>query len=255
MKSASAVDPEPVATHGDMIDLPVFDQLLNLAIKERQLTSVKLNAMKSDQHVDGLLAVVPIVDSQEHIHGVLAVNDMHFMAFQQDNLNILSLLGRYIGDMLTRSDGFSSSQADRFVAEMDSALRYSNSHSIESSLVCIEVNSLPETSLICEKIATNIRSLDSSWEPECSQSHRTIVVLLPLIGAISCAAYVKRVTNVIDTEFDLEAEQWLKQVRTKQLDSADTRASCFQFINVSTGIGSDRITPLDEGDEDVQIVA
>lgn len=254
MKTDTAIDPEPIATHGDMIDLPIFDQLLNLAIKEKQLTSVKLDSMKSDQHSEGLLAAVPIVDSEDNLHAVLAVNDMHFMAFQQDNLNILSLLGRYVGDMLSRADGFGSSQADRFVSELDTALRYARLNRIESALVCVEVNALPETQSITEKIASNIRSLDSSWVPEGTSSHATVVILLPLINATNSAAYVNRMIGTIESEFGLGKEYWLKRVNTRQIESAHSRADCFKFINESTGIGGLPQSPLDKDDE-VQIVA
>jgi len=255
MKSDSTIDPLPIAVHGDMMELPVFDRLLNLALKERQLASVKLDAMKSDQHANGLLAVVPIVDSQEQIHGVLAVSDMHFMAFQQDNLNILSLLGRYIGDLLARSDGFNSSQGDRFASELDSALRYASTHSIASSLVCIDIKATANVIAIAEKITSNVRSLDCTWEPPGAKSHHTVVILLPLINATSCAAYIKRMVKLIETEFDLTAQDWLEQIHIKHLSPKDTRTGCFNFISASTGMVGNQMVPSGEDDEHVQIVA
>jgi len=49
------------------------------------------------RHEGGLLAVVPIVDSRDRLHAVLVIRDMHFMAFQQRNLDTLALLADYIG--------------------------------------------------------------------------------------------------------------------------------------------------------------
>ena len=255
MKSPTSVDPEPVATHGDMPDLPLFDQLLNLALKERKLVSIKLDSLASDHHSSGLLAVVPIVDSQSHLHGVLAVSDMHFMAFQQENLNILSLLGCYVGDMLSRSEGLGDSQAVRFVAELDTSLRYCRSHSVQSSLLCIELYPGAKTPDIAERISLNIRSLDSAWLPQSSLEHSTVVILLPLIAESSCRAYLNRVVSFVEDEFRIDADKWLKKVTSMQLSANDTRRSCLSFINQSTGVGHSPTAPSGEDNEDIKSVA
>jgi len=124
MKNEKLIDNNAVAIHGNMGELPQFDNLLKVALKERKLVSVKLEALAEDKHQEGLLAVVPIVDSNNNVHGILAIRDMHFMAFQQENLNLLSLLGGYIGDMLSRSRGLANSRGAWFMAEVETALRF-----------------------------------------------------------------------------------------------------------------------------------
>jgi len=87
MKSENVVDTNPIATHGDMGELPTFDPLIRDAISEGKLVSVRLDVSRVDTSDDALLAVTPITDSSGRLHGVLAIRDMHFMAFQQENLN------------------------------------------------------------------------------------------------------------------------------------------------------------------------
>ena len=111
IKSRDRIDPQPIASHGDMPELNLFDPLVKLAIENKQLVSVKLEAQANDIAESDLLAVVPIVDSHNHLHGILAIKDMHFMAFQQENLNVLALLGSYVADMLTRSKSSGESQS------------------------------------------------------------------------------------------------------------------------------------------------
>jgi len=152
MKAGDRVNPQPIAIHGDMPDLPLFDPLLKLATDSHQLVSVKLEARASETAESQLLAVVPIVDSHDHLHGVLAVKDMHFMAFQQENLNVLSLLGSYIGDMLTRAQSVGESRSGWFMAELDNALRFANSNSVKSTLLAIKLKSTDQTQMVAPPV-------------------------------------------------------------------------------------------------------
>jgi len=231
----TTVVPSPVAVHGNMGDVPMFDPLLQMAIKERQLVSVKLTSHATDSHDAGLLAVVPIVDSVGTLHGVLAVRDMHFMAFQQENLNILALLGGYVGDMLTRSRGAAQSRTGWFLAELDTALRFARSNNVTSSLLCLQFEDSPYVDVVSKMVSTNIRSLDSSWFPKTVDDSTTLVILLPLIVEGQCNAYLRRIGQSVREEFELELQDLLVDVSTMQISNTDTRESCVSFINLSTG--------------------
>jgi len=238
MKNESQVETTAVAVHGNMGDLPTQDQLLNLAIEKRQLVSVKLASHATDNHESGLLAVVPLVDAQGTLHGLLAVRDMHFMAFQQENLNILALLGGYVGDMLTRSKGAAQSRAAWFLAELDTALRFADTNSVTSSLLCLEFEDTEHVAEVSEMVSTNIRSLDSSWLPKTKNGATTVVILLPLIAETQCDAYLRRIGQSVRNEFGLELQDLLADVTTRQLSASDTRETCMAFINASTGFES-----------------
>lgn len=236
MKSDSAVDVKPVATHGDMSELPHFDPLLKLALKERRVVSVKLESLAGDSHESELLAVVPLVDAQDHLHGVLAIKDMHFMAFQQENLNILALLGGYIGDMLTRSRGQSQSNEGWFSAELDTALRFAHSHSVQSSLLCLQLVQAERSQEIIEFITSNIRSLDSAWFPPVEHSLPSAAILMPLMSQMQCEAYLHRLASTVSKEFQMELRPLIKNVATMQIAAGDDRAVCLNFIRNHTGV-------------------
>lgn len=235
MKDNEHVNPQPISTHGNMGDLPAFDPLLKLAVEHRELVSVKLASHATNSHEAGLLAVVPIVDSQGHMHGVLAVRDMHFMAFQQENLNILALLGGYVGDMLTRSRGAAQSRTGWFLAELDTALRFARENAVQSSLLCLQFEPTEFVNDVSEMVSTNIRSLDSSWLPATKNGSTTVVILLPLIAETECNAYLRRIGQSVRDEFDLELQDLLADVTTMQIMSSDSRETCLAFINESTG--------------------
>jgi len=240
MDDGGNVNPKAVAVHGNMGDLPTHDPLLRIAVEQHELVSVKLASHATDIHASGLLAVVPIVDSQGHLHGVLAVRDMHFMAFQQENLNILALLGGYVGDLLTRSRGAAQSRTGWFMAELDTALRFATENSVQSSLLCIRFEESEHVDVVAEMVSTNIRSLDSSWLPRTVSGSTVVVILSPLIAESDCKAYLRRIGQSVRESFDLELQDLLADVTTKQIVSSDTRESCLSFINESAGTAKEQ---------------
>ena len=244
MKNEKLIDTNAVAIHGNMGELPQFDNLLKVALKEGKLVSVKLEALAEDKHQEGLLAVVPIVDSNENVHGVLAIRDMHFMAFQQENLNLLSLLGGYIGDMLSRSRGLANSRGAWFMAEVDTALRFARTNSVRSSLLCMRLRKFDGSEAVAESISSNLRSLDASWQPKTRDGGELIVILLPLIAQSQAEGYLGRVSENIQREFGVGLDKVVTQCRVLQVDKSVNRDDCIAFIqnkassNEKSGISS-----------------
>ena len=243
MNSRNRINPQPIATHGGMPELPLFDPLLKLAVESQQLVSVKLQA-KADETVESqLLAVVPIVDSHDHLHGVLAIKDMHFMAFQQENLNVLSLLGSYVGDMLTRARSVGESRSGWFMAELDNALRFANTNQVQSTLVALKLKPTLRTQLVADFLSSNIRSLDSSWQPHSPTGEPTVFILMPLMDEAQCKAYLQRVAKSLFDEHQIELNNVTEEARMKQIGKKDTRESCMAFINQITGVRAAKEQP------------
>jgi hypothetical protein len=236
MKTRNRINPQPVATHGDMPELSLFDPLLKLAMESRQLVSVKLEAQANETVESKLLAVVPIVDSHDQLHGVLAIKDMHFMAFQQENLNVLSLLGSYVGDMVTRSRSVGESRSGWFMAELDNALRFANTNRVVSTLLAVRLKSTDQTQIVADFLGTNIRSLDSSWQPQSPSGETSVMILMPLMNEKQCRAYLERVAKKLFDEHKIELNNVTEEARMKQIRKKDNRDSCMAFINQIVGV-------------------
>ena len=236
MKNEDLVNPNPVATHGDMGDLPIFDKLLKLAISKRKVISIKLDSLAADKHQNDLLAVVPIVDSSKKIHGVLAIRDMHFMAFQQENLNLLSLLGGYVGDMLSRSKGHADSQGAWFMAELDTALRFARTNSVETSLIALKLKRFDGEQKIAQHISANLRSLDASWKLQSQDGAQTVMILLPLINRKQAEGYLFRMIENVSKKFQIDLDKATNSCRVLQIERGVTREDCLAFMqNKSKG--------------------
>ena len=235
VKSRDRLNPRAVATHGDMPELPLFDPLLKLAIDSHQLVSMKLEAQANETGESDLLAVVPIVDSHDYLHGVLAIKDMHFMAFQQENLNVLALLGSYIGDMLTRSRSVGESRSGWFLAELDNAIRFATTNRVQSSLLAIKLKNTDQTQLVADFLGSNIRSLDSSWQPSSAAGSTTVILLMPLMNKDQCKAYMHRIAKKLSDEHNIELDNVASDLQMKQIRKRDTRDTCLSFVNKVAG--------------------
>ena len=232
MRTPSVVDPAPLAVHGAMGELPIFDRLLQLALAERRLVSVTSESAALGQHGDGLLVVVPIVDARGHLHAVLAVRDMHFMAFQQRNLNVLALLASHVGDLIGRTGSLGGDPAASFLAELDTALRFARSHAVPSSLVRLETVAHPRSDELAAFLARCIRGLDSSWIPPdpVADSRRTVAVLLPLVGPRGADAWLGRIAGEVSASHGVALADLLESARVLPLESASERPDCLRFI-------------------------
>ena len=252
MKNDTMVDPTPIATHGDMGELPVFDPLIRDAVSERKLVSVRLEVNRVDTSDDSLLAVTPITDSSGRLHGVLAIRDMHFMAFQQENLNVLALLAGYAGDLLSRSEGESPSRTAWFLAEIDSALRFCKSHSVPSTLVCIRLNKSENAHSVAHRFSTDLRSLDRSWILPSKNDGPTVSILLPLQTKQQSIEYLRRVASDLLKSENLSLPEVVAEIDSMELQRSDTRASCLKFVNRISGmVGSEEKTPTVQSEDHV----
>lgn len=220
----------PVAIHGDMIELPMFDTLLRTALSQKEMVSIKLESLAENHHQNSLLAVVPLVDTDGYIHGVLAIKDMHFMAFQQENLNLLALLGFYVGNQLTRSRGEALSRADWFLAELDTVMRFAHSHNTESSLLALKFWNIDEASQAAVYVSESIRSLDASWIITDSEGASVLCLLLPLMSENQCIAFVHRMNRQVDEKYSKTLDVMLSDSKVMQITEADTRTSCLHFL-------------------------
>lgn len=249
MVDGGKIRKKPVATHGDMIELSAFDPLLRTALSEKEMVSIKLESLAENHHEHSLLAVVPLVDTDGHIHGVLAVKDMHFMAFQNENLNLLALLGFYIGNQLTRSRGEALSRADWFMAELDTVLRFAHSHNTESSLLALKFLNNEEASHAAIYVSESIRALDASWIVTDSEGASVLCLLLPLMTETQCMAFVQRMNRQVDEKFNKSLEIMLSQSIVQQITEIDTKKSCLEFLTTIVG-GSPLERELNSSDGD-----
>ena len=235
MRAPGTIDPAPVAVHGAMEDLPIFDPLLRAAIERGRMTAVRLDAHAIETDECGLLAAVPIVDASGRVHGVLAVREMHFMAFQSENLNLMALLGAWLGDRFGHAGGFAATPEEHFVAELDAALARVREHEVPAALICLRTGADPRAAELAEFVAADIRSLDRAWVADAADGTPTVALLLPLSSARDAGDYAGRMLSAVRSRFDADPRTLVGAVRVRELGPTDTRERCLGFVAEATG--------------------
>ena len=224
------VNSSAVATHGNMLELPQFDPLLRLALQQKQLVSIKRDMLAEKHHANSLLAVVPLVDFNERVHGVLAIKDMHFMAFQQENLNLLALLGCYLGNLLTRSAGVQQTPAAGFFAELQTVVRFAKQGHVDSMLLSMQFEPSEQGSLFADFICQSVRSLDSSLVLQSNHQHHVVGLILPLMTEQAEQAFRSRLETAVNEHFGTPLNHLMQNSQSKRVTAKDSVDTCLAFF-------------------------
>ena len=235
MRGPGVVAPEPVAEHGSMGALPSFDPLLRAAIAEGKAVAARPDAPAAEADERALLAVVPIVDSGGLLHGVLAVREMHFMAFRRENLNLMALLGAWLGDRFGRAGGFAASPEDHFAAELDAALQRVREFEVPATLVRVRTGAHPRAADVAAFVARDIRSLDRARVVADADGVPVVALLLPLSAEGDARDYARRMRCAVRERFGVDPGELVGEVRVRELDADDARADCLAFVTGRDG--------------------
>ncbi len=91
---------EPVAVLGGC-RAAEEEPLVRECLRSGRLVSVK--SFTEGEEGSRLLVSVPLVDVDGRVWGVLAISEMQFIAFNEDTLRLLAVLGAHVGDLLAEA--------------------------------------------------------------------------------------------------------------------------------------------------------
>lgn len=180
-----------LAKAGDAPDLSVFNPLLRETLRTGMLTSVQAGGEAGYEHV---IAVVPLVDSRGYIHGVVVINDMPFLAVNQNTFGLLGVLGKHIGDILARLT-HPIDETDSVASMRDSLQRHlvdARQHGIPSAFLACRIADASRRELLVTHCGRSGRGLDQSWVAKDRQGRPVIFKLLPLIDETGATTFAKR---------------------------------------------------------------
>lgn len=241
---------EPVARLGDMPPLSVFDPLLQQALRSRRLVSVDPEHLASQRGETALLAALPIIDSRDRLHAVLVVGDMPFLAFQEENLNLLALLGQQTGNLLAQPRDTTDPVArrSRFMIAVDEAIGMARLSDAKSLLLgfAFSPSDTDETdAVIAPLLIDELRSLDSGFRTRADDGSTCLFVLLPLAGVAEGERYVARAERVVIERTERDLADRLDRRASLSIDRHCDRAAVETFmdelVEMSTASSGERV--------------
>ena len=218
----------PVIRTGNMPALRRKDPLIASAVTHKKSVCISAEHLKRGglQMESNLLACVPFVDSDENVHGVLAIRQMPFGRLKQKHLNHLQVLCSYIADSLYTANvlpaeyGGGNTQLYEFHSHLQRCLKDVQNYQIKTGLMVITIkNTLVAPSLVDSLMGNKevFEVLLSVKDPY--QEHVTVFILMPLTSE-------KQLKKKVDAFPDFIMRQ--QQISTV---SAQTTVSYFSVMH------------------------
>jgi hypothetical protein len=184
----------PCATLGTATPLLPDDPLVDEALAHRKLVSVRPGEGALVGH-SNLLACLPIVDVQDRVWAVLAVREMLFVAFHEDNLRLLAVLGGHIGDLLTRreeggAEGGVSPAA--FLRHVERAVSDRRRHGVPAMLLGMILENPETAGALAQRMTSQRRGLDQIQVLTNRRGRTTLLLLMPITGDKGVNGYLAR---------------------------------------------------------------
>lgn len=207
--------PSPIAlaSLGQMPALSASHPMLCEALRSGQVLSVREAGAGMDgvQHTE-LLAMVPLTDASGHVHAVVAVGAMPFMAIHQNTFDVVGLLARQLGDMLTSHvvvmdekkgvAGMRRQLAQNLRDALDAGLQVSVATCRVSGA---EGAALQQAVRLC---LAQGRATDRAWLCRDRHGRPVIIKSMALVGARAAGNHLERLTAAMPVDVVLHTQAW-----------------------------------------------
>lgn len=200
-----SISEQAVAYIGSPIPLNPQNPLLLTASSTHKSVSLKLNLISQKERE--LLLVIPLVDVNDKLFGVIAVNKMPFRAFREDNIQLLSILGGYIGDLLGAKLKPKEYIADEnllyFYIQSMRCMQDVLNFNLAASLLAIEFKNSVYLERLLALISFRQRGLDQQLIVTNQSGNTVILLILPLTDHRGIEGYFLRLKTNFKTEFGI----------------------------------------------------
>jgi hypothetical protein len=191
-----------VARAGNAPELSIFNPMLREALQTGTLTSVH---PEQDASLDQVLAIVPLVDSTGHIHGVVSIHDMPFNNVNELTFELLGVLGTHMGNILAhRPRPMGDTHGHYTLREsLQRQLADVDKHGLPVALVACKVLDVPRRNALVAPYRDAMvalclqdgRGLDQSWTSFDKRHYPVVVKLMPLTPESGARAYLARMQS------------------------------------------------------------
>jgi hypothetical protein len=198
---------QPLAKTGSMFDLKSEDHILQQVLKTARPLSLNRDSSLSGNYQQlgtSLLAAFPVVDKQQTVHLVLAVQQVSFLAFEPKNLNLLATLCTWLGTRLEQANEYLLPipvnplslhyQWKTTEKEVHSALELVACHHKSTLLVGFNIENSTHKANYLTHFAENMRGGNHCWQVE--REHDTVLILLlPMLDGESFGVLQRKLEN------------------------------------------------------------
>jgi hypothetical protein len=174
------IETSAAAVIGTPAPLSPHDPLLRGAIENGATAS--LDAAHSQ--AGRLIAVVPLMDSAGHLHAVVAIHQMAFFAFHWRTFDLLGIVARQIGDLLSERLDIHANGASAGARQacIERGLNHARMERMQLAIVVLKVNgndASASAALVARCLSVS-RGIDQAWQQTDASGAPVVVKLLPV---------------------------------------------------------------------------
>lgn len=192
VSGAQKIGAHPVACLGNPPSFWPTNPLLREALKTGGVTSLQ---NYSEEMTQEILVVIPLVDIFQKTWGVVVVNEMSMFALQENTLDLLSLLGGHIGDLIRRRAEVSILSKDvwlEFEHELLCAMKEVYSYKKKAAVIAFISNDVQMHDFILTRFSSELRGLDKVLCFKNDFDRQIIINLLPLTDGNGLNDFISR---------------------------------------------------------------
>ncbi len=234
------LSPAPVATLGELRPVDPFDPLVRHALLEGELVSLREEMLGKETTGQSLLAAVPLVDVHRHIWGLLVIQEMPFIALQQENLRLLAVLGGHIADILSTSQGTldeKSPEARKFLSYLQRSLHDYQAHDLPALVLVVRFPARhSELERLAEHFLGQVRGLDHPWRLDARGRPDLLFLLMPLTSEHEAEAYRQRMDRLLKESFGSGLKEIGIRMLPLPLNKRDDMKTILQRMYEAAGI-------------------
>jgi hypothetical protein len=192
----------PVGCLGNPPSLWPTNPLVTAALNTGYVTSIQMFDERIEHEI---LVVIPLIDIFQKIWGIVIINEMSLFAMQQNTLDLFSLLGGHIGDLIQRRSEAHCLSKDvwlNFEYELRRVLKEVLGFKADAALVISIFNDEESQSLLISRFRSELRGLDKVLTFKDTSGRYIIIKLLPLTDEKGLKSFLFRLglTDTIDIE-------------------------------------------------------
>jgi hypothetical protein len=234
------VKPTAVARLDTIASLRDDDPVLRRAMTEQMLAHV---AQELPDREGAYLVAAPIRTSQGDCLGILVVERLPFLALNQENLQLLSVLLGYFADGVLRNRAIQPLRLvhreapDDLLLEIVRLNRLARVHKVRSTVVALSFPATQMGATLLDQVKRMRRAMDLYWEVE--SGHRLLYIsLLSLAGEPAREGYLMRVEAAFKAQHAVDFGQAGVAVHRFDIDGALDADMLFQDIVLRLGLDS-----------------
>ncbi len=185
----------PVSVLGEAKELPPTHPLLLEALSTGAVTSIHAHDLDSGT----VIAIVPLVDSHRHVHGIVSINAMPFIAIHQRTFDVLGIIARQMGDILTSHNPAQPGALPKETLQgsLQRALQIAQHDGLPVAVIACKIVEPIKSEHIIKLCLEVIRGVDQSWLWHDRLGHPLIINILPMADEAAAQSQIQRLRQRI----------------------------------------------------------